>query len=144
MLPSLPLFLLLLLSFVLSRVFPFFLLPEYLQRKPPKELFSFELPSCANPDVIRTIMNCDVYNGLEGWAVSEVTVAVTCSPYKEDDKRYYAETVSIEPLRTEQIVIRLGILLPSDTRMKLARGRFGPLEHHWGWQIVEAKGHPIR
>jgi len=103
-----------------------------------------KLEGVCTPDATRTIIDCDVYNGLEGWTVSEVTIVATWSPYKDDDKRYYAQSVSIEALRTERVSIRLGVSLPPDTRMRLGRGRFGPLERHWGWQIVEAKGHPIR
>lgn len=103
-----------------------------------------KLEGVCTPDVTRTIMECDVYNGLEGWTVSEVTVVVTWSPYKDDDKRYYAQRVSIEPLTTERVSIRLGIQLPDDTRLKFRGGRLGPIESHWGWQIVGAKGHPIR
>ena len=64
-------------------------------------------------------------------------------PYTDDDKRYYAQRVAIEPLTTERVSIRLGIQLPEDTRFKFRSGRLGPLETHWGWQIAEAKGHRI-
>jgi len=102
-----------------------------------------KLEGVCTPDVTRTIMDCDVYNDLEGWTVSEVTLVVTWSAYKDDDKRYYAQRVSIEPLTPQRVSIRLGIQLPEDTRLKFRGGRLGPPESHWGWQIVEAKGHRI-
>jgi hypothetical protein len=89
-------------------------------------------------DATRAILDCDIYNGLEGWAVSEITLWVTWSPYKDDDKRYYVKHVSIEPLTTKRVNIRLGIQLPQDTVLRERR------LSHWGWQLVQAKGRPIR
>lgn len=103
-----------------------------------------KLKGVCSPDLTRNILDCDIYNGLQGWAVSEFTLVVTWSPYQDDDKRYYAQRVSIEPLTSERVSVRLGLQLPQDTRLKFPGGRLGPPQSHWGWQIVEAKGHPIR
>lgn len=103
-----------------------------------------KLEGVCTPDPSRTILNCDIYNGLGGWAVSEFTLVVTWSPYNDDDKRDFVQRVSIEPSTTEHVSIRLGIQLPQDTRLKFRGGRLGPPETHWGWQIVQAKGHPVR
>src|ERR1022692_2040395 len=54
-----------------------------------------ELSGTCTPDAARSVLNCDLYNGLLDWTLTEVTVAVTWSPYGQDDKRYYREIVSI-------------------------------------------------
>jgi len=89
-------------------------------------------------------MDCDIYNGIVGWAVREVTLVVTRSPYGQDDKRYYSERVSIDPQKTERVTIRLGLQLPLDTQLRNKRGiPIGPPSQHWGWSLVGAKGHQV-
>jgi hypothetical protein len=103
-----------------------------------------ELNGICTGDSTRTVLNCDVYNGLKGWTVSEFTLMITWYPYKDDDKRSYAEHVSIEPMETNRASIKLGLQLPSDTQL-IVRGRpFGKPQTHWGWSIVSAKGHRAR
>jgi hypothetical protein len=78
------------------------------------------------------------------WAVREVTLVVTWSPYGQDDKRYYSERVSIDPQKTERVTIRLGLQLPLDTQLRNKRGLpIGPPSQHWGWNLAGAKGHQI-
>jgi hypothetical protein len=91
------------------------------------------------PDVMRNVLKCDVYNGLQDWTLTEITLVVTWLPYNQDDKRYYRETVSIEPLQTQQVSIRLGLQLPPDDVMRL-RNRPPVTSHHWGWTYAGAKG----
>jgi hypothetical protein len=103
-----------------------------------------ELSGVCTPDVGRISMDCDIYNGIVGWAVREVTLVVTWSPYGQDDKRYYSERVSLDPQRTERVTIRLGLVLPLDTQLRNKRGLpIGPPSQHWGWNLVGAKGHQI-
>jgi hypothetical protein len=103
-----------------------------------------ELSGVCTPDVTRTSMDCDIYNGIVGWAVREVTLVVTWSPYGQDEKRYYSERVSIDPQKTERVTIRLGLQLPLDTQLRNKRGvPIGPPSKHWGWNLVGAKGHRI-
>ena len=102
------------------------------------------LDGVCTPDMTRTVMNCDIYNGIAGWAVSEVTFVVTWSPYNEDDKRYYSEHVSIDPQKTERVPLRLGLQLPLDSQLRNNRGLpIGPPMKHWGWSLVGAKGHQV-
>jgi hypothetical protein len=104
-----------------------------------------ELNGVCTPNVARTSMDCDIYNGLAGWSISEVTIVVTWSPYGEDDKRYYSERVSIEPQKTQRIAILLGLQLPIDTQIRNRNGvPIGRPSQHWGWNLVAAKGHPVR
>lgn len=96
------------------------------------------------PDLTRTMLDCDIYNGLVGRAVTELKLVITWSPYKEGDKRFYSQRVSIEPLKTEHVSIRLGLQLPPDDPPFMRRGRrVGPRLQHWGWLIASAKGHRI-
>ena len=100
------------------------------------------LDGVCTPDTTRTVMDCDIYNGIAGWAVSEVTLVATWSPYNQDDKRYYSEHVSIEPQKTERLGIKLGLQLPLDTQFRNKRDLpIGPPMKHWGWSLVGAKGH---
>jgi hypothetical protein len=103
-----------------------------------------ELDGVCTPDAARTSVDCDIYNGLTGWAVREVTLVVTWSPYGQDDKRYYSERVSIDPQKTERVPIRLGLQLPLNTQVRNKRGvPIGRPSQHWGWNLVGAKGHQI-
>jgi hypothetical protein len=103
-----------------------------------------ELSGVCTPDVTRTSMDCDIYNGIQGWGVREVTLVVTWFTYGQDDKRYYSESVSLDPQKTEHVTIRLGLQLPLDTQLRNRRGLpIGPPSHHWGWNLVGAKGHQI-
>jgi hypothetical protein len=54
-------------------------------------------------DNTRNVLNCDIHNGLLNWTVTEVTIGLTWIPYGDDDKSYFREVVSIEPLKTGQV-----------------------------------------
>ena len=101
-----------------------------------------ELGGTCTPDGNRDILNCDVYNGLMDWVLTEITIAVTWSPYGDDDKRYYREAVSIAPLQTRQVSIRLGLQLPSDDVYRF-RGRPPIATSHWEWLFAGARGSPV-
>jgi hypothetical protein len=79
-------------------------------------------------DNTRTLLNCDIYNGLPGWAITEVTLAVSWSPYEKDDVRYYQVAAMIKPRTTEHVTVRLGLQLPA----------------RWVWQNMGAKGYPAK
>ena|SRR6202030_1712613 len=100
-----------------------------------------ELNGVCGTDETRNVLNCDIYNGLLDWTVTEITLGVTWAPYNDDDKRYYRETVSIPPLKTGQVSIRLGMQLPLDSVIKY---RAGPptKQKHWSWLIAGARGSP--
>jgi hypothetical protein len=89
-----------------------------------------KLGGVCGTDDTRNVLNCDIYNGLLDWTVTEITLLVTWSPYGDDDKRYYRVPVSIEPLKTERVSVRLGLQLPPDDR--------------WGFQIMSARGSTAR
>ena len=87
------------------------------------------------------VLDCDIYNGLVDWTVTEITLGVTWFPYTDDDKRYFRETVFIEPLKTSRVSIRLGLQLPED---EVIRRRSKPpvTLNHWSWLITGARGLP--
>ena len=87
------------------------------------------------------VLNCDIYNGLLDWTVTEITLGVTWFPYNEGDKRYYREAVSIEPMKTRHVSIRLGLQLPQDEKIK-RRWKSPTTIGHWSWLITSAKGLP--
>ncbi len=89
------------------------------------------------PDDTRNVLVCDIYNGLLGWTVTEVLLGVEWSPHGDDDKRFYRVSVSIEPLTTERVSVRLGLQLPPDRQ--LAPGT-RPIRS-WHWLIMNARGH---
>jgi hypothetical protein len=90
-------------------------------------------------DYTRTVLNCDLYNGLRGWVVTEVTLAVTWLPYRDGDLRYYQVPITIRPFTTERATIRLGLQLPNDEVVNRA-GKVEALQH-WRWQNIGTKGH---
>lgn len=94
------------------------------------------------PNPARDILQCDVHNGLEKWHVTEVTFQVVRPGDKDDDRHYYRERVSIEPLETETASFKLGMQLPADTYIP-ARGGSKQSVGHWDWLIVGAKGQRI-
>ncbi len=98
-----------------------------------------ELNGVCGTDDTRNVLNCDIYNGLLDWTVTEITFVVTWAPYNDDDKRYYRETVSIPPLKTGQVSIRLGMQLPIDSVMKY-RAQPPTRLKHWSWLIAGARG----
>jgi hypothetical protein len=90
-------------------------------------------------DPTRTVLNCDIYNGISDWTLTEITLGVTWYPYDDEDKRYFHEKTSISPMTTAQVHIRLGLELPLDDSMKRKTGP--PVNiNHWAWLIVGAKG----
>lgn len=93
-------------------------------------------------DATRTVLNCDIHNGLLDWTVTEITIGVTWSPHEDDDKRYFRESVSIEPLMTSQVSVRLGLQLPLDDVIK-SRSLPPKRMKHWSWLIADAKGVPL-
>lgn len=90
------------------------------------------------PDNSRTILSCDLYNGLPGWTLTEVTLRLTRSPYKDEDVRDYKAAVVIKPFTAENVTIRLGLQLPADDHFRKY------IFSHWGWLLVGAKGYPTR
>jgi hypothetical protein len=92
-------------------------------------------------DTTRNVLNCDIYNGLLDWTVTEITLVVTWLPYNDDDKRYYREAVSIESLKTSPLSVRLGLQLPLDDVVKRRNGPSTTMKR-WAWAIASAKGLP--
>jgi hypothetical protein len=82
-----------------------------------------------NPDVTRTLLECDLYNGLRNWTLSEVTLIVLKSSPSGWDQpgRTFRIPVTIRPLTTEHVTVRLGLELPE----------------RWQWQNVGARGYPV-
>ena len=94
-----------------------------------------------NPDRTRSVLNCDVYNGLPGWTITEVTLRVAHYPYEGDDARDYEVPITIKPRTTEQVTVRLGLQLPPDS--KWADGKV-KAQTNWTWLPVGAKGYPTK
>jgi hypothetical protein len=61
-----------------------------------------------------------------------------------DQQHYYRERVSIAPLQTEPVSIRLGVQLRPDTYIKYHGKPGGQTMTHWSWLIVQAKGTPSK
>jgi hypothetical protein len=93
-------------------------------------------------DSTRNLLNCDIYNGLPGWTITEVTLAVTCYPYEENSARYYQAPNIIKPRTAEHVSVRLGLQLPLDDVLTLPHGKV-KARKLWAWQIVGAKGYPV-
>lgn len=92
------------------------------------------------PAPTRDVLTCDIYNGLPKWTLQEVTLVVVWTPYRDEERRYFQVPVSIEPLSTKQVTVRLGLTLPADEVFPPARTGEPRLIRHWSWLIVGAKG----
>jgi hypothetical protein len=92
-----------------------------------------KLDGICGPDWTRNALECDIYNGLPNWKVTEITLRVAWDPYGDDNVRLFRQRVSIPPLTTEKVTVMLGTRLPNDTIIGKQ-----PAEH-WNWLIVAAK-----
>jgi hypothetical protein len=90
-------------------------------------------------NVTRDVLECDIHNGLMKWNITEITFQVMRRDDKDGERHYYRERISIAPLQTETVTIKLGMELPADTRLPL-RNRPAQTARHWHWLIVGAKG----
>lgn len=95
-----------------------------------------------SPNATRDLLQCDIHNGLLKWRIAEITFQVIRTSDKEDDRHYYRQRVSIEPLQTQSASFKLGMQLPSDTYLPTRDGPRKSLAH-WDWLIVDAKGQRI-
>jgi hypothetical protein len=79
-------------------------------------------------DGTHSVLNCDIYNGLPDWQLTELLISIGWSPYSHEDVRDFRQRVSISPLTTVSVNFRLGIQLPKE----------------WSWLIVGAKAIPAQ
>jgi hypothetical protein len=98
-----------------------------------------KLDGVCGTDDTRNVFNCDIYNGLPNWGITELVIRVVWAPYSAGNVRDFREQVSIPPLTTASLRFRLGTQLPEDTM--LFHGR---TQQHWEWLVVGAKGIPAR
>lgn len=84
----------------------------------------------------RTVLHCDIYNGLPDWKVTGITIRIAWLPYSDDDVRDFKQHAFIEPMTTVPVTVRLGIRLPDDTTER------GHKIGHWSWLIVGATAVP--
>jgi hypothetical protein len=100
-----------------------------------------ELGGRCGPDASRTELTCDIYNGLEQWNLSEVTIVAVYAPYAEENSRVYRVPISIAPLTTTRTTIKLGLQLPADTVVR-SKGKIDRIGH-WQWSFGAAQGHRV-
>ena len=84
------------------------------------------------PNDRRSLLDCDIYNGLSGWTITGVTLFLSWSPYEGDDSRYYEVRAVIKPCTAEHVSVRLGL------------GSRWVRTSHWSWLIFGAKGYPTK
>jgi len=90
----------------------------------------------------RDSLQCDMHNGFMKWNITEITFQVIRTGDREDEHYYYRQRISIAPLQTETVTIKLGMQLPPDTYDTIKGRSLGP-ESHWQWLVVGAKGQSI-
>lgn len=89
-------------------------------------------------DPAHTTLQCDIYNGLRDWRITEVTVQVVWSPYEAAQVRLFRQRVAIAPLTTAKVNIHLGVQLPPDSQYSSRTGRL-PAVRHWSWLVSGAR-----
>jgi hypothetical protein len=94
----------------------------------------------ANP--ARDVLECDMHNGLMKRNITEITFQVIRTGDRENERHYYRQSISIAPLQTETVTIKLGMQLPADTRVSIKGGAARTLTH-WQWLVVGAKGQSV-
>jgi hypothetical protein len=92
------------------------------------------LDGVCGADSNRNAIECDIYNGLPDWNVTELMLRVSWQPYGDNDVRDYRQRVSIAPFTTQKVSVTLGAQLPNDTW--IGRERIS----HWTWMVAGAKG----
>ena len=88
-------------------------------------------------DDARSVLTCDIYNGLPKWQITAPIVRVTWAPYSQADARDFSERVTIQPLTTGTVRFKLAKQLPADQVF------FGRSVHHWSWLVVGARARSI-
>jgi hypothetical protein len=111
----------------------------FLQNGPKDELLNGQCQ--ANPT--RDVLQCDMHNGLMKWNITEITFQVIRTGDREDEHHYYRQRISIAPLQTETVTIKLGMQLPADTQDLIKGKALTPRMSHWQWLIVGAKGQSV-
>jgi len=78
-----------------------------------------------SPDGV--VVRCDMHNGLRQWRVTAITfsIATTEDAPGKAKANMYKQDVTIDPLQTQTVIIRLGMRLP---------------KNHWAWHMAGADG----
>jgi len=101
-----------------------------------------KLEGVCGTDYTRNVLNCDIYNGLLSWNVTELTFEIVWSPYNEETKRFFRNRISIPPMTTGHVSISLGMQLPPDDVYSY-RNLPSKTLSHWTWIIAAAKGEHV-
>jgi hypothetical protein len=80
--------------------------------------------TCSTDDT-RSVLTCDIYNGLPKWQITALIIRVTWAPYSQADARDFQERVTIRPLTAGAVRFKLGKQLPADEVL------LGRLARHW-------------
>jgi hypothetical protein len=92
------------------------------------------LDGVCRTDATRSLLTCDIYNGLLQWKITELDIRISWYPYSDNKVRDYRQKVSIPPLNTGTFTFRLGLTLPEEANLH------GHLSKTWHWLIASAKG----
>jgi hypothetical protein len=102
-----------------------------------------KLEGVCGTDYTRNVLNCDIYNGLLSWNVTELTFEIVWSPYNDETKRFFRNRVSIPPMTTSHVSFSLGMQLPPDVVSKSRNGIAPKTYERWSWIIAGAKGEHV-
>ncbi|MGB6393402.1 MAG: hypothetical protein WBF14_13640 [Candidatus Acidiferrales bacterium] len=72
--------------------------------------------ACAPDENTRSILKCEVHNGLHTWRVTELDFRVNWYPYGDGDVGTFRERVSIEPGADGAVSFGIGTRLVADTK----------------------------
>lgn len=100
---------------------------------------SQKLEGTCSLDGTRSVLNCDIYNGLPKWQITALVIRVSWAPYSQADMRDFSVRATIQPLTTATVRFKLGKQLPADRILFPGH----PGVRHWAWLVVGARARPL-
>lgn len=87
----------------------------------------------------RQTLECEIYNGIQGWTVTQVSLQVEWAPALGGSTRLYRVPAEIKPFTSQKCTATVESPLPADTGMPSAESPAA--NRRWSWSIVGARGY---
>jgi len=83
---------------------------------------------------------CEIYNGIQGWTVTQVSIQVDWAPALGGRARFYRPPILIESFKSGRVSITVESPLPANSGGSPS-GRGSIASRNWSWAIVGARGY---